>query len=249
MRAAVAAGQRLRLARALCALAFVPAAAGRAAASPAAIVFASETCDLGSIVQGERPACEFTFTNAGGEDLVVQGIEPSCGCTSALLVAPLVRPGGRGAIRVVFDSDSFAGEVVKEIEVHSNDATRASLTLRVKALVEPEIDFEPRAVSLDDARPGDSQLQVVMITNRRAEPVRILETSAAPGSWTCSLPSWTDPARPLVVESWDRVRLEVRFTGPPVVAMPISGECLLQIEGPHKRHFRLKLLALPAPGP
>jgi hypothetical protein len=220
---------------------------GAAAASPPAIVFESETCDLGSLVQGEQPACLFAFTNAGEGELRIHQVEPTCGCTTALLSAPLLRAGDRGAIRVVFDSGNFAGEVVKEVEVRSNDPARPSLTLRIKALVEPEIDFEPRAVAFADVRAGAAMLQAVMLTNRKAEPVRILRLEARPPSCRCLLPAWTDPSRPLVIESWDRVVVEVSFSSPQALAMPVAGECAFEIEGPRRRDFRLKILALPSP--
>jgi hypothetical protein len=225
-------------------IALVP---GRAVASPPAISFASETCDLGSVVQGEQPACVFSFTNGGNEDLRILQVEPTCGCTTALLTAPLPGAGARGDIRVVFDSDNFAGEVVKEIEVRSNDPARRSVTLRVKALVEPEFDFEPSVVAFDDVRAGAVLKQVVILTNRRADPVRVLRLEAQPSSYRCLIPAWRDRSEPLVVESWDRVAMDVVFTAPGTLAMAIAGECTLEVEGPRKRHFRLKLLALPAP--
>jgi hypothetical protein len=241
---------RLPLSRAfsaalVAALAWAPAFA--AGAAPPGIAFESETCDLGSVVQGEQPDCTFTFTNRGTEDLRILHVEPTCGCTTALLSAPLSRPGERGAIRVVFDSDNFVGEVVKEVEVRTSDPARPSLTLRVKALVEPEIDLEPREVTFDAVPAGAELRRVVTLTNRKADPVRILRLEGQPSSCRCLLPSWTDPAQPLVLESWDRTVLEVRFASPQTFAMPIAGECALEIEGPRKRNFRLKILALPAP--
>jgi hypothetical protein len=218
-----------------------------AASSPPRIAFDGEVCDLGSVVQGEQPDCDFVFTNGGTEDLRILHLEPTCGCTTALLSAPLVRAGERGAIRVVFDSANFAGEIVKEVEVRSNDPARPALTLRVKALVEPEIDFEPREVAFDGVPSGSVARRVVMLTNRRAEPVRILRLEARPSSCRCLIPAWTDPAQPLVLEPWDRTVVDVVFTSPQSLAMPIAGECALEIEGPRKRDFRLKILALPAP--
>lgn len=215
--------------------------------SPPAIAFEFETCDLGSVVQGEKPACVFPLANGGGDDLSILRVEPTCGCTTALLSAPLLRAGERGGIRVVFDSDNFAGEVVKEVEVLSNDPLRPSVRLLVKALVEPEIDFEPRVVAFDDARPGVVSRQVVMLTNRRAEPVRVVRVGAQPSSYRCLIPAWSDVSEPLALESWDRVAIEVVFTAPGALVMAIAGECTLEIEGPRKRHFPLKLLALPAP--
>ncbi len=231
---------------ALLALAVVTAVPGGAAAAPPAIAFESEICDLGSIVQGERPDCLFSFANLGGEDLRIAQVEPSCGCTTILLSAPLLHPGERGRIRVVFDSDAYAGEVVKEIEVRSNDPDRRSVTLRVKSLIEPEIDFEPREVAFYEVVSGTALKQVVMLTNRRAAPVRVIRLEAQPSSYRCLLPSWGDRSQPLVIESWDRIAIDVMFTPPGTLAMPIAGECALEVEGPRKRVFSLKLLALPA---
>lgn len=233
----------------LCALLLSAALAagdpGRAQASPPAIVFTSETCDLGSVVQGEQPVCTFDFSNAGTESLRVLQVEPTCGCTTALLSEPLLRTGEHGIIRVVFDSENFSGEIVKEVEVRSNDAARPSLTLRVQSIVEPEIDFEPRVATFDGVRAGTALRQIVMLTNRRAEPVRILRLEAEPSSYGCQIRGWTDTSRPLVLESWDRVAIDVLFSPPGPLAMAIAGLCTLDIEGPRKRHFRLKLLALP----
>lgn len=241
-----------RTARSLAVFALAAWAAGaavpaRAQAAPPAVMFASETCDLGNVIQGEQPDCVFSFTNAGDDDLHILRVEPTCGCTTALLAAPLLRAGERGGIRVVFDSDNFAGDVVKEVEVHSDDPARPSVTLRVRALVEPEMEFEPRLVTFDDARAGAVLKQVAMLTNRRADPVRILRLEARPSSYRCLMPGWSDDSQPLVLESWDRVAIDIVFTPPGTLAMGIPGECALEVEGPRKRHFSLKLLALPAP--
>jgi hypothetical protein len=63
----------------------------------------------------------------------------------------------------------------------------------------------------DDVRAGAAVKQVVMLTNRRAEPVRLLKLEAQPSSYRCLLPAWTDQSRPLSLEPWDRVALEVSF--------------------------------------
>lgn len=237
-------------ARAVCALAawaLIAAVPTPAAASPPVISFASEICELGSVIQGEQADCVFTFTNGGSDDLRILQVEPTCGCTTALLTAPLLRAGEQGGIRVVFDSESFVGDVVKEVEVRSNDPARRSVTLRVKALVETEIDFEPRVVAFDDVRPGDVLKQAAILTNRRADPVRVLQLESQPSSYRCLIPAWSDRSQPLVLESWDRVAIDIVFTSPGTLAMGIAGECVLEIEGPRKRNFSLKLLALPAP--
>jgi len=239
--------QRTLAVCALAAWAISAAVPARAAASPPAITFESEVCDLGSVVQGEQPACVFSYSNGGSDDLRILEVEPTCGCTTALLSAPLLRAGEHGGIRVVFDSENFTGDVVKEVAVRSNDPARRSVTLRVKALVEPEIDFEPRVVSFDDVRAGVVLKQDAILTNRRADPVRVLSLETRPSAFRCLMPAWSDRSHPLMLESWDRVAIDIVFTSPGTLAMAIAGECVLEIEGPRKRRFTLKLLALPAP--
>jgi len=232
---------------ALAACTIIAAVPAQASASPPAMTFVSETCDLGSVIQGEHPDCVFPFSNGGGDDLLILQVEPTCGCTTALLSEPLLRAGEHGGIRVVFDTNNFAGDVVKEVEVRSNDPARRSVTLRVRALVEPEIDFEPRVVAFDAVRAGEVLKQTAILTNRRADPVRVLRLESQPSSYRCLIPAWNDRSQPLVLESWDRVAIDITFTSPGTIAMGIAGECTLEIEGPRKRNFSLKLLALPAP--
>jgi hypothetical protein len=231
---------------ALIALLLVGAPAAAAPRGAPALRFDAETCDVGSVVQGEQPACDFTFANAGGAELRILQVEPTCGCTSALLSSDRLAPGERGRIRVVFDSENFAGEVVKEIEVRSNDPGRPQLTVRLRAVVEPEIEFEPSTVQFDGVHAGDRVVQEVVLTNRRAEAVRVLSLEGEPSSYLCTLAAWTDRSQPLVLESWDRTVLQVALAAPPSLPMPLPGACTLRIEGPRKRVFRLKLLALPA---
>jgi hypothetical protein len=231
---------------ALLALLLAAAAPARCEAAPA-IAFDHPVCELGTVTQGEQPRCTFAFTNAGDEELRVLRVEPTCGCTTALTAAPLLAPGQRGEVAVTFDSSNFAGDVVKELTVLSSDPAHPAVTLSVRALVEPEVDFEPRTVTFEGVLAGAEEAQTVVLMNRRAEAVSVLRVGAEPATFGCALPGWSDPAHPLVVESWDRVALVVTMRAPAAVTMPIAGLCTLEIAGARKRLFPLKILALPAP--
>lgn len=217
-----------------------------ATAAPASIRLEPTVCDCGTLLQGEQATCLFTITNSGGEDLQIFAIEPACGCTTALLTAPLVPPGMQGGIRVVFDSSNAAGEVRKEITVNSSATAQSAIILAIRARVETEVDFEPPQVTFDGVRPGTTQRETVVLINNRSEPIEIRTLDVRPSSFHCRLPAWSDPARPLIVESRDRVTIDVGLTPPTTLTMPLAGECLLTIQGPRKRLFNLKLLGLPA---
>jgi hypothetical protein len=211
----------------------------------AALTFERPLCDLGRLVQGESRSCEFSFANPGPEEVVIHDVEPSCGCTTALLTAALVPPGARGAILATFDSSAFVGEVTKEITVRSSDPANPSVTLSLRARVEPEIAFEPRQVTFDDARPGVVQEQTVVLTNLLDTPVELRAMESAPSSFDCRVPLWQDPTHALVIESRDRISVAIRLAPPPTFSLPVGGECALTISGARLAVFRVKLLALP----
>lgn len=227
------------------ALAFLPGAALPAGAA-GRIVFESERCDLGALVQGERPLCEFALSNAGDGELEILEVEPACGCTTALPPPSRLPPGGRSALALSFDSSAFAGDVEKTVAVRSSDPGRPEVTLTIAAHVEAEIEFEPRQVTFARAAPGIPARETVVFVNRRAEPVAVRAVAARPGSFACRLPAWEEPTRPYPVEPWDRVVLEVEVTPPPDFAMPLVGECALEISGPRRERFTLLLIARPS---
>lgn len=237
---------RLPLAPALAAALLFAPGPERACAGVGLIEFDAESCELGSLTQGEQPGCVFAFRNAGGGDLQIIAVEPTCGCTTARLAVTSYRPGERGRIEAAFDSTHFAGEVEKEIVVRSSDPGRPAVTLRVKARVEPEIDFEPRQVVFDGVRPGVTVSQEVVLTNRRAEAVALSAVRAEPSAFSCVVPAWRDPASALAVESWDRLVVLASVAPPGTLSMPLAGECTFAIAGPRLGRFTLKLLALPA---
>ena len=91
--------------------------------------------------RGRRPAHP-----RGGADLRLHD--------GAALGAAAARPASAAPSASCSTRTDFAGEVVKEVEVRSNDPPARASRCGCKALVEPEIDFEPRVVAFDDVRPA-----------------------------------------------------------------------------------------------
>lgn len=210
-----------------------------------ALRFDAPACALGSLVQGERPSCEFTFRNRGDAPLEITGVEPECGCTTALPAARRVAPGAAGSLRVVFDSSNFVGDVEKRVVVRSNDPEAGEQAVTVTAHVEAEVEFEPREVVFDAPEPGRAVAETVVLVNRRAEPVLLRSVAAEPSSYRCRVRAAEAAPGPLRVESWERVPVEVTYAPAAAAVMPVAGRCTLVIEGPRLREFTLKLLALP----
>ncbi|MDX1907105.1 MAG: DUF1573 domain-containing protein [Bacteroidia bacterium] len=91
--------------------------------------------NAGQVLEGEKVEMVFAFTNTGQEDLVIESVRPSCGCTTSELTEKVVKAGQRSEIKAVFDSRGRQGIQDKTITVRSNDPDQASVILRLKVEV------------------------------------------------------------------------------------------------------------------
>jgi len=84
------------------------------------IEFERTSYDFGEVVQGEKLSYTFKFKNTGKSNLIIFSSEATCGCTTSMPPKAPIRPGETGEIKVVFDSSSQKGKVVKRILVGAN---------------------------------------------------------------------------------------------------------------------------------
>jgi len=93
---------------------------------PKAMINWSETAmDFGQVPYNKPIEVEFKFQNSGMFPLIINNVEPSCGCT--------VPAGGEGSIKVTFDA-KLSGYFSKTITVHSNTEEKIT-TLFIKGEV------------------------------------------------------------------------------------------------------------------
>ncbi|MGC9331576.1 MAG: DUF1573 domain-containing protein [Bacteroidales bacterium] len=76
--------------------------------------------NFGTVIQGEKLAYTFTFTNVGGSDLVINNVKASCGCTTPSWTKKPIAPGEKGEIEIVFNSQGRQGEQKKSVIVFAN---------------------------------------------------------------------------------------------------------------------------------
>lgn len=106
------------------------------AAQPAiqeTIVFDKLVHDYGTIKQGSDGNCVFTFTNRDKKPLVLNNVAASCGCTVPEWPREPIAPGGKGEIKVKYDTN-IGGAFNKSITVNSN-AANSVVHLSVKGNV------------------------------------------------------------------------------------------------------------------
>ncbi len=111
------------------------------------IQFETQTADFGRLLEGEKTEIHYHFRNAGGDTLIIKNVRTSCGCTAALVSEKRVAPGGKGDIRVTFNSSGFGGKPHKTVSVWSNDPDTPKVTLSFSGIVWSEVEVTPRRIA------------------------------------------------------------------------------------------------------
>ena len=101
---------------------------------PTGIKFDEEEFSFGTIDKGQIMEHIFKFTNIGTNPLVVHKATASCGCTIPSFSKEPVKPGGRGEIKVTFESGKAggSGSQAKLVLVTAN-TNPANTGIRIKA--------------------------------------------------------------------------------------------------------------------
>jgi len=99
------------------------------------IEFESTTFDFGQIPFASDGTCVFKFTNTSEENLIVNVVRTSCGCTNPEWPKDPIEPGKPGEIKVKYNTQ-IAGTFQKSITVFSN-AVNSPVKLLIKGEVQP----------------------------------------------------------------------------------------------------------------
>lgn len=78
---------------------------------------------FGSIREGEKIMLSFRFKNTGSKPLIIETVNPGCGCTVAEMPNAPIAPGAESEIKAAFDSKGRPGATYKTIEVTCNTET------------------------------------------------------------------------------------------------------------------------------
>jgi len=143
------------------------------------IIFAVPIHDFGKVEQGEHVTHLFRFTNQGGQDLRIESVKTSCGCTAAVISADVIPPGGEGTISATFDTTRFAGEKAKSIAVYSNDPLHPVTTLTLQGEIAIEVAADPPQLYLGRLRRGEVKTGTIEVLSDLAKGISIVKVENA----------------------------------------------------------------------
>ncbi len=100
----------------------------------AVLTLEANTHDFGDITQGDVVERIFKFTNTGNQPLIITNIQTSCGCTTPVWPRDPIMPGGKGEIKVGFNSTGKLNKQTKTLPIISNSISDASITFTTNVL-------------------------------------------------------------------------------------------------------------------
>jgi hypothetical protein len=98
------------------------------------ILFEEPNFNFGQITQGETVEHIFFFTNTGDNDLKIETVQASCGCTTPNYTDEVVKPGQKSKISVKFNSAGREGNQSKTVNIYANtdpEKTQVHFTAQV----------------------------------------------------------------------------------------------------------------------
>lgn len=97
-----------------------PQAASSGSLTPDNMAFSTDNHNFGTIAEG--PAADFTFSfrNTGKEPIILQKVQPACGCTAADYTKEPILPGQQGYVKASYSTQGRPGPFTKTIAVMSN---------------------------------------------------------------------------------------------------------------------------------
>ncbi len=142
------------------------------------------TIDWGIVKPKDHPLnTEIILQNTGTDTLIINNVQPTCGCTTAPLRKSILAPGEKTSMIITLSIINYTGDIEKVIRVYSNDPKASIVDLHLKANIRRDIFVSPSSfISFTDLKVGETGKQIVNIQNVSDRDVTIKIGSYSPSN-------------------------------------------------------------------
>lgn len=139
--------------------------------------------NFGRIPPGGHASHRFVLRNAGQRNLVLDRIQPSCGCTTTVVGKTELAPGETTDLEVSFDGSGFTGPVRKTVEITSNDPVNPKYLLTFSAIVGGVVQPTSGEVRFQDLTPKDRKTASFLFRSGTGQPIRVDSVDLSKAPW------------------------------------------------------------------
>ncbi len=135
-----------------------------------------DNINTGNHRRGQELTFEITFKNIGDQDLKVTSVQTSCGCSSALASADVVKPGETGTVKFTYNGQGM-GSVTKAVMISTNEnGSSTKNVLLTMNMVDP-LTLNPGSI-ITEGKVGDELKQKASIVNSMDKEIDITEITS-----------------------------------------------------------------------
>ncbi len=129
------------------------------------MVLPEKILDFGVVPKGEVIAANFKVLNEGTAPLEIKTVRPTCGCTIADFPESIAA-GSEGVIKARLDTMDFTGPINKALLLMTDDPETPSVSLVIKAMVQPFLEILPRAmIRINAIQTEEATEKVYLVAN------------------------------------------------------------------------------------
>ncbi len=165
----------LKMKKLFIALLFFPAIL-LAQSGPKIEIVGGDNINTGNHKRGQELTYDITFKNVGDQDLVITGVQTSCGCSSALAGSDAVKPGETGTIKFTFNGQGM-GSVTKVVMISSNENGSSTKNVQMTMNMVDPVTLNPGSI-ITEGKVGDELTQKASILNTMDKEIDITEITS-----------------------------------------------------------------------
>ena len=147
-----------------------------AQAGPKLEIQGGEEVNTGNHPRGQEVNYELMFTNTGDSVLKINGVQATCGCSSALTSGDLFQPGESGTIKFTFNGQGF-GMVQKSLIVSTNETANPYHTIHFNMNMVDPVTLNPQSI-ITDGKVGDEIKKTATLLNSQDKAIDIIEITS-----------------------------------------------------------------------
>ena len=126
-------------------------------------IVGGDNINTGNHKRGQELTYDITFKNVGDQDLMVTGVQTSCGCSSALAGSDAVKPGETGTIKFTFNGQGM-GSVTKVVMITTNEGGSSTKNVQMTMNMVDPVTLTPGSI-ITEGKVGDELTQKASILN------------------------------------------------------------------------------------
>ena len=196
--------------------------ASSAWAGPKAVVVEPAHAEQGEVEPGQLQKFEWTLRNDGDAMLGIESLEPTCYCTTGKADTWSIAPGQSTKVRVTVDPSDWVGEILKGVEIETNDPDNKHVMLDIKMKVRPGIAVVPPEMDFGAVPTNGAPPRTVDIKAAKERPFKVT-------SLTSDLAFVTVQQEPLQTDDRVGVKLVVKV-GAGAPAGPFAGMIVVETD-------------------